>query len=64
MLTIWQDNPVNMMLLSAYMKKNGWDYETASNGLEALQAFSNQPQGYDVIFMGEHCPTHYSFICH
>jgi hypothetical protein len=43
---------VNMMLLATYMKKNDWQYETASNGLEALQAFSSRPGGFDVIFMG------------
>jgi hypothetical protein len=48
-----QDNPVNMMLLSTYMKKNNWDFETGVNGLLALQTFENRPQGFDIIFMGE-----------
>jgi len=51
-----EDNPVNMMLLAAYMKKNKWDYETAANGLVALQAFENRPQGFDVIFMDVSMP--------
>jgi hypothetical protein len=42
-----------MMLLATYMKRNGWDYEEATNGLIALQAFQNRPQGFDVIFMGK-----------
>jgi hypothetical protein len=42
-----------MMLLATYMKKNKWDYETATNGLIALQAFQDRPQGFDVIFMGK-----------
>ncbi|OBT74510.1 hypothetical protein VF21_06909 [Pseudogymnoascus sp. 05NY08] len=50
-----EDNPVNMMLLATYMKRNGWDYEEATNGLIALQAFQNRPQGFDVIFMGMLC---------
>lgn len=48
-----QDNPINMMLLATYMKKKKWDYETAENGLIALQAFQNRPQGFDIIFMGK-----------
>lgn len=50
---IFKDNPINMMLLATYMKKNKWDYETAENGLVALQAFQSRPQGFDIIFMGE-----------
>jgi len=42
---------VNMMLLSTYMRKNGWDFEKGENGLLALQIFENRPQGFDVIFM-------------
>ncbi|OBT96437.2 hypothetical protein VE01_05590 [Pseudogymnoascus verrucosus] len=51
-----EDNPVNMMLLATYMKRNGWDYEEATNGLIALQAFQNRPQGFDVIFMDVSMP--------
>lgn len=51
LLTV-QDNPVNMMLLATYMKKNKWDFEKAENGLLALQAFQRRPEGFDVIFMG------------
>lgn len=47
-----EDNPVNMMLLSTYMKKNGWEFEKAANGLLALQAFQKRPEGFDVVFMG------------
>ncbi|KFZ07753.1 hypothetical protein V502_09779 [Pseudogymnoascus sp. VKM F-4520 (FW-2644)] len=52
-----EDNPVNMMLLATYMKRNGWDYEEATNGLIALQAFQNRPQGFDVIFMDVSMPV-------
>ncbi|KAG0647333.1 Hybrid signal transduction dokA [Hyphodiscus hymeniophilus] len=47
-----EDNPVNMMLLATYMKKNGWEYEKATNGLIAMQVFQSRPEGFDVIFMG------------
>jgi hypothetical protein len=58
---LFQDNPVNMMLLATYMKKNKWEFEKATNGLLALQAFQKRPEGFDVIFMGMNlfhlCPT-------
>lgn len=56
-----------MMLLATYMKRNGWDYEEATNGLIALQAFQNRPQGFDVIFMGKLChplPTAMAILSH
>lgn len=51
-----EDNPVNMMLLATYMKKNKWDFEKAENGLLALQAFQRRPEGFDVIFMDVSMP--------
>lgn len=51
-----EDNPINMMLLATYMKKNKWDYETANNGLVALQAFQKRPQGFDIILMDVSMP--------
>jgi len=48
-----EDNPVNMMLLSTYIRKNDWDFEKGENGLLALQIFENRPQGFDIIFMGK-----------
>ncbi|KAL2063968.1 hypothetical protein VTL71DRAFT_4462 [Oculimacula yallundae] len=52
-----EDNPVNMMLLATYMKKNGWEFEKASNGLIALEAFRERPGGFDVIFMDVSMPV-------
>lgn len=52
-----EDNPVNMMLLATYMKKNVWEFEKAENGLLALQAFQNRPEGFDVIFMDVSMPV-------
>jgi CheY-like chemotaxis protein len=51
-----KDNPVNMMLLSTYMRKNNWPFESDENGLLALQTFESRPQGFDVIFMGNSPP--------
>ncbi|KAK0114689.1 hypothetical protein ONS95_014174 [Cadophora gregata] len=52
-----EDNPVNMMLLATYMKKNKWEFEKASNGLLALEAFRERPGGFDVIFMDVSMPV-------
>lgn len=52
-----EDNPVNMMLLATYMKKNKWEFEKASNGLIALEAFRERPGGFDVIFMDVSMPV-------
>jgi len=41
-----------MMLLETYMTKNKWEVEKATNGLLAMQAFQNRPEGFGVIFMG------------
>ncbi|KAH7369618.1 hypothetical protein BKA65DRAFT_2440 [Rhexocercosporidium sp. MPI-PUGE-AT-0058] len=51
-----EDNPVNMMLLATYMKKNKWEFEKASNGLIALETFRERPGGFDVIFMDVSMP--------
>ncbi|KAL3420968.1 hsp90-like protein [Phlyctema vagabunda] len=51
-----EDNPVNMMLLSTYMRKNKWKFEKANNGLEALKAFEQRPEGFDVVFMDVSMP--------
>jgi hypothetical protein len=45
-----------MMLLATYMKKNNWEFEKATNGLLALKAFQNRPEGFDVILMGSFPP--------
>lgn len=57
-----QDNPVNMMLLSTYMKKNNWEFEMATNGLIALQAFQSRAEGFDVIFMGMSYPSNHCVV--
>jgi hypothetical protein len=39
-------------LLSTFMKKRNYEYDTAENGLKALQAFQNAQKPYDIVFMG------------
>merc|ERR1711939_961718 len=52
-----EDNPVNMMLLATYMKKSKWEFEKASNGPIAMEAFRKRPGGFDVIFMDVSMPV-------
>lgn len=40
-------------LLETFVKKNNYKYDTAENGLLALQAFQNAQYLYDIIFMGK-----------
>ncbi|KAF6810744.1 sensor histidine kinase response [Colletotrichum musicola] len=45
------DNPINLKILSAYMKRLGKRHTTASNGLEALQAYTAQPSRFCCILI-------------
>ncbi|KAL0932802.1 sensor histidine kinase response [Colletotrichum truncatum] len=45
------DNPINVKILSAYMKRLHKRHTTASNGLEALQAYTNQPNRFCCILI-------------
>ncbi len=40
-------------LLSTLARKSNYKYDTAENGLLALQAFRNAQQPYDIVFMGK-----------
>ena len=40
-------------LLETFTKKNNYEYDTAENGLLALQAFQNTQNRYDIVFMGK-----------
>ena len=40
-------------LLETFTKKNNYEYDTAENGLLALQAFQNARNLYDIVFMGK-----------
>ncbi|KAK2037671.1 hsp90-like protein [Colletotrichum somersetense] len=45
------DNAINIKILSAYMKRLQKRHTTASNGLEALQAYTSQPQRFCCILI-------------
>jgi len=43
------DNPVNLSILTVYMKKNNHKYQTASNGQEAVEAYKKALDAGDVL---------------
>lgn len=49
---IVEDNPVNLMLLATFLKKKGYPFEKATNGLEAFQAVEKRAEAFDIILMG------------
>lgn len=52
------DNAINLKILSSYMKKLDYKYNTASNGQEAVDTFSRAPPGrYRCIFMDISMPV-------
>ncbi|KAJ5959010.1 CheY-like superfamily [Penicillium vulpinum] len=46
-----EDNDINLQILVAHMKKEGYGYTTARNGLEALNIFRAYPRKFGVILM-------------
>jgi signal transduction histidine kinase/FixJ family two-component response regulator len=51
-----EDNDVNLQILIAYMKKEGYQYATARNGLEALNIFKASPGRFGVVVMDVSMP--------
>ncbi|KAJ5199530.1 CheY-like superfamily [Penicillium cf. griseofulvum] len=52
-----EDNDVNLRILVAHMKKEGYRYTTARNGLEALNIFKAHPTKFGVILMDISMPV-------
>jgi signal transduction histidine kinase len=50
------DNQINLHILEAYVKKEGWDYVTASNGLEAVRTFQADPGRFAAVIIGMQNP--------
>lgn len=48
-----EDNVVNLQILIAYVGKEGWTTETATNGLEAVQKYEANPGKFIMILMGK-----------
>jgi len=45
-------------LLSTFAGKNKYEYDTAEDGLKALQAFQDTRNPYDIVFMGKQTHLH------
>ncbi|KAK2602761.1 hypothetical protein N8I77_009268 [Diaporthe amygdali] len=45
------DNDINLKILASFMKRLGHEYDTAVNGLEALQMYTGNPVLYPFILM-------------
>jgi CheY-like chemotaxis protein len=54
---IVDDNLLNRRLLVAFMKKNGLQFQQASNGQEALNMYQEEPRKFDVILMDMSMPV-------
>ncbi|KAJ5836203.1 CheY-like superfamily [Penicillium robsamsonii] len=52
-----EDNDINLQILVAHMKKEGYRYTTARNGLEALNTFKANPTKFGVILMDISMPV-------
>ncbi|KAF2085461.1 hypothetical protein K490DRAFT_46548 [Saccharata proteae CBS 121410] len=50
-ILIVDDNRINRLLLEAFMKKHGFPYEEATNGLEAVDAYKRNRGRFDYILM-------------
>lgn len=46
------DNDINLKILATYMRKIGCSYDTASNGLIALEKYKASPRRFDFVLMG------------
>ncbi|KAJ6001146.1 hypothetical protein N7481_001555 [Penicillium waksmanii] len=47
-----EDNPVNLKILKTYVTKEGWSCETATNGLEAVERFRENPSKFVLVVIG------------
>ncbi|KAJ5164765.1 CheY-like superfamily [Penicillium coprophilum] len=52
-----EDNDINLQILVAHMRKEGYRYTTARNGLEALNTFKAHPTKFGVILMDISMPV-------
>ncbi|KAK4870203.1 hypothetical protein LT330_005257 [Penicillium expansum] len=52
-----EDNDINLQILVAHMKKEGYRYTIARNGLEALNTFKAHPRKFGVVLMDISMPV-------
>jgi hypothetical protein len=46
------DNQINLQILIAYARKEGWNIMTATNGLEAVETFQSHPGKFAAVIIG------------
>lgn len=51
------DNAINLKILSSYVKKLNYKYNTASDGREAVDTFQRSPGRYQCVFMDISMPV-------
>ncbi|KAI2790251.1 hypothetical protein POX_d05759 [Penicillium oxalicum] len=51
------DNDINLKILATYMRKIGCSYDTASNGLIALEKYKASPRRFDFVLMDISMPV-------
>lgn len=56
-LLLVDDNHINLKVLAAYVRKLGREYETATNGKEALDAYIQHPSHFAGILMDISMPV-------
>lgn len=47
------DNDINLKILATFMRKIGCSYDTASNGLIALEKYKASERRFDFVLMGQ-----------
>jgi response regulator RpfG family c-di-GMP phosphodiesterase len=52
------DNDINLKILATFMRKIGCSYDTASNGLIALEKYRVSQRRFDFVLMGQFILTH------
>jgi len=52
-----EDNKANQLFMKTILKKLGLNVDIASDGVEAVEIYTNNPDKYDVILMDENMPN-------
>ncbi|ODQ52025.1 CheY-like protein, partial [Saitoella complicata NRRL Y-17804] len=52
-----EDNPINAMILSAYLSKRGILHQKAFNGALAVDTVKNDREGFDLVLMDLQMPV-------
>jgi CheY-like chemotaxis protein len=52
-----EDNPINLDILVAYTRKEGWSSMTAQNGLEAFERFQEHPGKFALVIIDISMPV-------